>query len=109
LACFSALESFIMPGGTHPPLTVILSWPNPNYVNPPRHGWGLTIGIVVISALAVLTVCARMWARLRLQKNGGIDDVFIVAALVGEACQYLDNALISPGTSYRALYFAVPR
>jgi len=71
-----------MPGGTHPPLSVILHWPNPNYVDPPRHGWGLTVGITIVSTFTVLAVCARLWARFRLQKNGGIDDVLIAAALV---------------------------
>jgi hypothetical protein len=75
-----------MPGGTHPPLSVILHWPNPNYVDPPRHGAGFTVGITVVTALTVLTVCARLWARLLLQKNGGIDDAVITAAMVREIC-----------------------
>lgn len=41
---------------------------------------GVTIAFTVIAAIAVFL---RLLTRLRIVHNGGIDDIFIVAALVG--------------------------
>jgi Na+/phosphate symporter len=71
-----------MPGGSHPPLSVILSWPTPNYVDPVTRGWGDVILCVVLYALALFTVVARLWARLIIKHNAGLDDVMIVIAMV---------------------------
>jgi hypothetical protein len=71
-----------MPGGIHPSLLVEGTWPAANYVDPPRHGPGVAIIMATLTALAVLIVCLRLWVRLRMQKNGGLDDICIVAATV---------------------------
>ena len=70
-----------MPGGTHPPLSVIGSWPNhsPNFE---RRGWGIPIVVMVLFSISIAVVSARLWARLVIQRNSGIDDLFIVAAMV---------------------------
>ena len=71
-----------MPGGIIVPLSVIASWPSPNYVDPVHHGWGLLTATVLITALSLFVVCARLWARAVLLRNAGIDDWMIVAAIV---------------------------
>jgi hypothetical protein len=72
-----------MPGGIHPPLEVIASWPTPNYTNPVTRGWDIVILDAILLAFAFVVLLARLWARLGLQHNAGLDDVFIVAAFVG--------------------------
>ena len=72
-----------MPGGYHPPPSVVASWPAPNYTDPklfPRSNPALTVGILGI--ICVFVVGARMVARFRLQRNAGIDDWLMLAAVV---------------------------
>ena len=71
-----------MPGGIHPPLGVITSWPAPNHINPETHGPGLLVICCVFGPLAFLTVGARLYARFFLQKSGGLDDWLIAVALL---------------------------
>jgi hypothetical protein len=75
-----------MPGGIHPSLLVEGSWPVANYVNPQKHGWGLAILVIILTALTIFVVSLRIWVRIRLQRNGGLDDIFIVATMVGDLC-----------------------
>ncbi|KAF2666809.1 hypothetical protein BT63DRAFT_415909 [Microthyrium microscopicum] len=70
-----------MPGGIHPPLEVILSWPARSD-HPIRRGWGITIATIVLWAITILVVAGRLWARLKIQKIGGLDDLIIVIALI---------------------------
>jgi hypothetical protein len=90
VTCHLPLEGFTMPGGIVPPLSVLLSFPSPNYVDPPRHGRGLLAGVVVLTTCSTLTVCARLWARFGAQKNGGVDDILIAVAMVRNAPRWLD-------------------
>jgi hypothetical protein len=71
-----------MPGGIHPPLEVILSWPKPNVVDPVRRDWMLPILTIVIFFVTLAVVTARLWARLVIHHNAGIDDALIVLAMV---------------------------
>ena len=71
-----------MPGGVHPPLSVIGSWPQPNYRNPETEGNRLTITTIVLGVIAILVVAARLYARIVLLGNPGWDDFLIVLALV---------------------------
>jgi hypothetical protein len=70
-----------MPGGTHPPLSVILSWPVPT-PDFERRGWGIPIVVMTLFSISIAVVSARLWARLVIQRNAGVDDIFIVAAMV---------------------------
>ncbi|KAI1526722.1 hypothetical protein PtrSN002B_011590, partial [Pyrenophora tritici-repentis] len=65
-----------------PPLDVILSWPTPNYVDPETRGPALIIVNAIFMTLATLTVCARLYTRLVVKRWFGIDDVFILLALL---------------------------
>ena len=64
------------------PPEVLLSFPSPNYDNPVTRGNALVIVNSIFISLAVITVCMRMYTRLFLKRWFGIDDVFILLALL---------------------------
>lgn len=74
----------IMPGGFHPPLSVIKSWPKPNYIDPPAKGHELVAISLSLGILATVAVAARIWVRVKIQKNPGLDDLFLVLSIVSE-------------------------
>ncbi|KAK2768742.1 hypothetical protein FQN54_000598 [Arachnomyces sp. PD_36] len=49
-----------MPGGFHPPPSVIASWPTPNYVDPETKGKGLFAISLILCIAAILAVGARL-------------------------------------------------
>ena len=65
-----------------PPLSVIAEWPTPNYVDPESTGAGLLIANCVMLAVTSLVVSIRIYTRLRITKNLGWDDIFILVAMV---------------------------
>ncbi|KAF2020201.1 hypothetical protein BU24DRAFT_477348 [Aaosphaeria arxii CBS 175.79] len=71
-----------MPGGIHPPLAVILSWPTPNYVNPTTRPKTVLITACIFGPLTTLLLLARLWVRMRIQRNVGWDDWLMLAAIV---------------------------
>ena len=71
-----------MPGGLHPPISVIATW-RPNYVDPETRGWGIVALVTVLLSLTYLVVLLRLWARFILAKNAGIDDALIIFNMVG--------------------------
>ncbi|KAF2677970.1 hypothetical protein K458DRAFT_377526 [Lentithecium fluviatile CBS 122367] len=70
-----------MPGGIHPPLEVMLSWPTPNYANPVTRPKTILILACVLGPLTICLLLARLWVRIRMQSNAGLDDWLMVAAL----------------------------
>jgi hypothetical protein len=72
-----------MPGGIHPPLSVIESWPKAS-ADFQRRGWGIPITIIILFTITVCIVAARLWVRLVMQRNQGIDDFCIIAAMVDD-------------------------
>jgi hypothetical protein len=71
-----------MPGGLFPPIDVIITW-RPNYIDPVRRGNGVIAGFCILCFFAYLIVGLRLYARIHLVKNPGIDDVLIAINLVG--------------------------
>ena len=65
-----------------PPLDVIESWPPPNHANPTTRGYANIIANLILFPLVLLIVSLRMYTRLRISKSVGLDDWFIVAAVV---------------------------
>ena len=59
-----------------------MSWPKPNYVDPEERGWGAPIVLLVMLGITFLVYTARMWARLVLAKNAGLDDLLMSIAMV---------------------------
>jgi len=68
------------------PISVILTFPIPNYVDPVTRGPALTIvnGIFIGIVLAALGL--RLYTRLFIKRWFGIDDLFIVIATVCNSC-----------------------
>jgi hypothetical protein len=65
-----------------PPLSVILSWPTPNYVDPETRGQSLLVVNIILLALCFVAVAARLWARLVILHAPGLDDLLITIAMV---------------------------
>ena len=65
-----------------PPLSVIESWPKPNYINPIVRGPENIILDLVFFPLVCLVVGIRMYTRLRITYNFGADDWLILALVV---------------------------
>jgi hypothetical protein len=67
-----------------PPVEVLLTWPTPNYEHPVTRGPALVIINVIFIALVLLTVAARLYTRLVIKRWFGLDDIFILIALVSD-------------------------
>jgi hypothetical protein len=81
--CVDTVPSLpIMPGGIHPPLEVIASWPAPNFHNPDTRPKTILILACVLGPMTVCLVLARLWVRIRMQNKAGMDDWLMIAALV---------------------------
>jgi hypothetical protein len=74
-----------MPGGVHPPLDVILSWPTSNYVNPDTEGPGLIIICIVFGSVTTVLITLRLWARIFIIRQPGLDDLFVVLGYVRQS------------------------
>ncbi|GLA46039.1 hypothetical protein AnigIFM63604_008001 [Aspergillus niger] len=85
-----------MPGGLHPPLSVMESWPARNTINPESHGSASIVLPVIFGSIAVTAVILRLWARCVIQRQGKLDDFFIALAL-------------TPDPSHRAQHQLPPR
>jgi hypothetical protein len=69
-----------MPGGIIAPWSVVASWPKPNYDGPVRKGDGLTVVCIVLSAITIVLVALRLWTRIIITKQPGLDDLLVVLA-----------------------------
>lgn len=80
-----------------PPANVILSWPMPNYVNPTDvRGPSILIVTGIFFPIAVLAVALRVFTRIHLSRAFGIDDMFLLAAIVPTgACAVLTGIAVT--------------
>jgi hypothetical protein len=66
------------------PEPVLLGWPSPNYVDPPKNP--ATVAVYVFNGffltLATITVAARLYTRIIIRNWFGLDDLFIILAFV---------------------------
>ncbi|KAF2133773.1 hypothetical protein P153DRAFT_306312 [Dothidotthia symphoricarpi CBS 119687] len=69
-----------MPGGIHPSLDVILSWPTPNYVDPVRRPNTILLLTCILGPITIGTTLARLWVRIFHQRNPNWDDWLMLAA-----------------------------
>ncbi|KAH7067848.1 hypothetical protein FB567DRAFT_411952, partial [Paraphoma chrysanthemicola] len=69
-------------GGLYPPKSVTGTWPKANHVDPVTRGWVVPIFLIASLVFTFAVYCARMWARLRVAKNAGLDDLLISIAMV---------------------------
>ncbi|KAH7402780.1 hypothetical protein BKA66DRAFT_564681 [Pyrenochaeta sp. MPI-SDFR-AT-0127] len=65
-----------------PPTEVLLSWPTPNYDHPVTRGNALLVVNSVLITLVIITVGLRLYTRLVIKRWFGLDDVFILLAMV---------------------------
>ncbi|PVI02442.1 hypothetical protein DM02DRAFT_492362, partial [Periconia macrospinosa] len=75
-----------MPGGIHPPIEVILSWPVPNYDDPVTRPMVGTVLASIFGPISLFLVFARLWVRIYMQRNPDWDDWAMLAAVVIRAC-----------------------
>ena len=71
-----------MTTGFHPPLSVIATWPKPNYIDPETKGKELFVISLILCILAVVFVTARLVVRGRIQRQLGLDDYLLAIGLV---------------------------
>ncbi|KAH7066807.1 hypothetical protein BKA63DRAFT_425286 [Paraphoma chrysanthemicola] len=72
---------FARDGGLHPPSEVLKSWPRPNHVDPEERGWEAPIALIIVLAITFIVYTLRMWARLTVAKNSGVDDLLMTFAM----------------------------
>ncbi|KAH7391517.1 integral membrane protein [Cadophora sp. MPI-SDFR-AT-0126] len=65
-----------------PPLSVILTWPEPNYIDPETRGYSNVVLNIIFYAILLSFVGLRIWTRRCLNNAFGHDDTFILLALV---------------------------
>ncbi|THV52343.1 hypothetical protein BGAL_0082g00330 [Botrytis galanthina] len=65
-----------------PPPQVLSTFPQPNYIDPVTRGPVLLIITAVFLPLVYIVVGLRTFTRIHLSKHFGIDDVFLLIALV---------------------------
>lgn len=82
------------------PLEVIAQWPKPNYDDPVKRPQVVVPLVCILGTVMIATVGARMWARFVIQKNGKMDDWFMLLAMVRrEMKQRLP--ILAPGSMIR--------
>lgn len=64
------------------PLSVYADWPNPNYSNPVTRGDALLIVNIVFIILVTLSVIVRLYSRVMVKCQSGMDDVMIILAYI---------------------------
>lgn len=64
------------------PLSVILSWPEPDFDDPETHGKGFLAGTVVLTVAGCVAVGLRLWARFGIVRKPGPDDYLLIFAVV---------------------------
>lgn len=64
------------------PLSVLANGPTPNYKNPTTQGPENTIIISILLGIVTTLIGIRVYARLKISKGFGLDDVLIILAYV---------------------------
>lgn len=65
-------------------MSVLLSWPQPDYVHPESHGQALLVVNLIFITLVTLAVAGRLYARIVIKQWFGADDSMIVLAFVSQ-------------------------
>ncbi|KAN0104447.1 hypothetical protein V8E51_010192 [Hyaloscypha variabilis] len=76
-----------------PPLSVIESWPAPNYINPETRGNANVILNIVLYSLLLFFISLRIFTRTYLRSSFGADDVFILLALIPATAFFVISVL----------------
>ncbi|GME28208.1 integral membrane protein [Neofusicoccum parvum] len=70
-----------MPGGVVAPPALVAAWQTDAYPHGIRAGRSLTIISLIFTSIALVIVFARLYDRVLVRHNAGLDDALIVAAL----------------------------
>ncbi|CAI6342485.1 unnamed protein product [Periconia digitata] len=70
-----------MPGGIHPPIEAVLSWPVPHYDEPVTRPMVSTMLACILGPISLFVVFARLWVRVYMQHNPDLDDWAMLAAV----------------------------
>lgn len=81
-----------------PPLSVLITWPEPNYSNPITRGDGLMIIELTLLPLAVAVVFLRMYIRISWLRKSWWDDYLMIAAMVRTICRTCRVAMLTRHT-----------
>jgi len=65
-----------------PPLSIAQNWPTPNYDDPVTRSKTALVISILLGTVMLAVVAARLWARVFIQRNVGLDDWIIIVALV---------------------------
>ncbi|KAI0431458.1 hypothetical protein F5Y09DRAFT_192070 [Xylaria sp. FL1042] len=68
-----------------PPIEVIASWPEPNYVNPETRALAGRITGSILLVLVTIVLAIRLYSRKKLTKGCGLDDILICLAYLPAA------------------------
>lgn len=68
--------------GSKKSLSEALGWPEPNYIDPVTHPKVATILSCTFGVIAICLVAARLWVRIKIQRNSGWDDWLMSMAIV---------------------------
>jgi hypothetical protein len=71
-----------MHGDFVPPLEQWTKWPIPNYDNPPTQSKYVLTLSCILGPITVSMLLGRLWVRVRMQRNAGLDDWLMLASLV---------------------------
>lgn len=80
-----------MAGGLRPPLSVIESWPKPNYINPDTKSNALTVIVIILLVIVPVVIAARLWARVVILKKPGWDDGLVLFAMVSPLTSVVES------------------
>lgn len=66
-----------------PDVSILNTWPVPNYTNPETRGPVAVIVVSVLLFLVIVLLAVRIYTRLIISKGFGLDDILILLAFVG--------------------------
>ena len=61
---------------------MFLHWPAPNYINPTTRGDALLVINIFFIILVTLSIAVRIYSRVRVKRQAGMDDIMIVLAYI---------------------------
>lgn len=73
------------------------SWPAPNYEDPVTRGYTLVVINVILITFTITLVGARLYTRLCVNVWFGLDDIFILLALVRSLLPLKPSIRSKPG------------
>lgn len=76
-------------------MSVLKTWPKPNYVDPVTQGDGLMIIELTLLPIAIAVVVLRMYIRISWLKKSWWDDYLMIIAMVRTVCRRCRVAMLT--------------